>query len=409
MKIKINQKKIYYTLIGISLVMLITGWRLGHADMDILPLTSVTISKVETGNFSIKINGYGTLQSVNKRLLTATSNAVIDEIILKAGAVVNADTVIMTLKNPQLESLLRQAVAELQNSKTLKRKLILQQQRERLNNESSLSQLESESEIAMLQVEAERTLAKSGIIAGIQAKKNELTAKQLINRVKLEKSKLNKLISMQEEALSIQDDLITQSQDEFDVATLMINQLSVTAGIKGVIQRLPLNLGQSVAAGTELALIGSLSPLIAEIKVPQMQSHMISLGMAAEISTLNGQVMGEVIRVDPVVNDGAVQIDIELSTQTTLGIKPMQLVDATIFADVRQGVQYIKKPLGIKENTQVSLFKLAENNIANRVDVQLGKISGEQIEILSGLKAGDEVITSIHELSAETLHIQLTN
>jgi HlyD family secretion protein len=409
MKIKINQKKIYYTLIGISLVMLITGWRLGHADMDILPLTSVTISKVETGNFSIKINGYGTLQSVNKRLLTATSNAVIDEIILKAGAVVNADTVIMTLKNPQLESLLRQAVAELQNSKTLKRKLILQQQRERLNNESSLSQLESESEIAMLQVEAERTLAKSGIIAGIQAKKNELTAKQLINRVKLEKSKLNKLISMQEEALSIQDDLITQSQDEFDVATLMINQLSVTAGLKGVIQRLPLNLGQSVAAGTELALIGSLSPLIAEIKVPQMQSHMISLGMAAEISTLNGQVMGEVIRVDPVVNDGAVQIDIELSTQTTLGIKPMQLVDATIFADVRQGVQYIKKPLGIKENTQVSLFKLAENNIANRVDVQLGKISGEQIEILSGLKAGDEVITSIHELSAETLHIQLTN
>ncbi|WP_259507875.1 efflux RND transporter periplasmic adaptor subunit [Shewanella baltica] len=377
--------------------------------MDILPLTSVTISKVETGNFSIKINGYGTLQSVNKRLLTATSNAVIDEIILKAGAVVNADTVIMTLKNPELESLLRQAVAELQNSKTLKRKLILQQQRERLNNESSLSQLESESEIAMLQVEAERTLAKSGIIAGIQAKKNELTAKQLINRVKLEKSKLNKLISMQEEALSIQDDLITQSQDEFDVATLMINQLSVTAGIKGVIQRLPLNLGQSVAAGTELALIGSLSPLIAEIKVPQMQSHMISLGMAAEISTLNGQVMGEVIRVDPVVNDGAVQIDIELSTQTTLGIKPMQLVDATIFADVRQGVQYIKKPLGIKENTQVSLFKLAENNIANRVDVQFGKISGEQIEILSGLKAGDEVITSIHELSAETLHIQLTN
>ncbi|MCS6261420.1 HlyD family efflux transporter periplasmic adaptor subunit [Shewanella baltica] len=390
-------------------MMLITGWRLGHVDMDILPLTSVTISKVETGNFSIKINGYGTLQSVNKRLLTATSNAVIDEIILKAGAVVNADTVIMTLKNPELESLLRQAVAELQNSKTLKRKLILQQQRERLNNESSLSQLESESEIAMLQVEAERTLAKSGIIAGIQAKKNELTAKQLINRVKLEKSKLNKLISMQEEALSIQDDLITQSQDEFDVATLMINQLSVTAGIKGVIQRLPLNLGQSVAAGTELALIGSLSPLIAEIKVPQMQSHMISLGMAAEISTLNGQVMGEVIRVDPVVNDGAVQIDIELSTQTTLGIKPMQLVDATIFADVRQGVQYIKKPLGIKENTQVSLFKLAENNIANRVDVQFGKISGEQIEILSGLKAGDEVITSIHELSAETLHIQLTN
>lgn len=410
MKIKINQKMVYRALIGISLVMLIAGWRLGYSDMETLQRASVSVSKVETGDFSIQIAGYGSLQSVNKRLLTATSNAVVDEIILKAGAVVDVDTVIMTLKNPELESHFRQALAKLQNSKTQKRKIILQQQRELLDSESNLSELESESEIAMLQVEAERSLAKSGIISGIHAKKNELTAKQLIKRVKLEKSKLSKLIAMQNEALSIQDDFIAQSQAEFDVATMMVDQLSVTAGMKGVIQRLPLNLGQSVIAGTELALIGSLSPLIAEIKVPQMQSHMVMPNMKAEITTVHGQIIGEVVRVDPVVSEGAVQVDIELSTQTKVGVvKPMQLVDATIFAKVRQEVQFIKKPRGVKENSHISLFKLTDKQSAIRVDVQLGKVSGQQIEIISGLKVGDEVITSSHELSPETRQLTLTN
>lgn len=409
MKINIKQKMVYRALISISLVLLISGWRLGHSDIETLPQANITVSKVETGDFSIQISGYGSLQSINKRLLTATSNAVVDDIILKAGAVVDVDTVIMTLKNPELESLLRQALANLQNSKTQKRKLILQQQREILNGETNLSKLESESEIAMLQVEAERSLAKSGIISGIQAKKNELIARQLTKRVKLEKSKLNKLIAMQDEALSIQDDLIAQSQEEFDVATLMVDQLSVTAGMKGVIQRLPLNLGQSVTAGTELALIGSLSPLVAEIKVPQMQSYMVMKGMTAEISTVHGQIMGEVVRVDPVVSEGAVQVDIELSPQTSFGIKPMQLVDAIIFAKVRQGVQFIKKPSGVKENSHISLFKLTDKHNAVRVEVQLGKVSGQQIEILSGLQVGDEVITSNHELSTEIRHIKLTN
>ncbi|MGS0825371.1 efflux RND transporter periplasmic adaptor subunit [Shewanella sp. 0m-8] len=409
MKIKINQKVVYRALTGISLIMLITGWRLGYSDIETLPYASVSISKVESGDFSTKVTGYGSLQSINKRLLTATSNAVVDEIVLKSGAAVDVDTVIMILKNPELESQLRKALAKLQNSKTQKRKLVLQHQRELLNIETSLSELESESEIAMLQVDAERSLAKSGIISGIHAKKNELTAKQLIKRITLEKSKRSKMIAMQTEALSIQDDLIAQAQEEFDVATLMVNQLSVTAGMKGVIQRLPLNLGQSVTAGTELALIGSLSPLVAEIKVPQMQSHMVTSNMVAEITTLHGQILGEVVRVDPVVNEGAVQVDIELTTQSKINVKPMQLVDATIFAKVRQGVQFMKKPKGVKENSQITLFKLTDNLSATRVDVQLGKVSGQQIEILSGLQVGDEVITSSHELSAETYHLTLTN
>lgn len=402
-------KIIYQSLVGISVVMLISGWRLGYSDdAQVIARNSVSIAKVESGDFAIKIEGYGSLQSVNKRLLTATSNAVVDEIKLKAGAVVSADTVILVLKNPELTKKLRQALAKLQNAKTNKRQINLQQQREMLDNESNLSELESESEMIMLQVEAERSLAQSGVISGIAAKKNELKAKQQHKRMVLEKSKIAKLIAMQKEALAIQDDLINQAQEEFNITKKMVEQLSVKAGINGVIQRSSLNLGQSVSAGTELALIGSLSPLVAEIKVPQLQAYMVNAGMKAEINTVNGQLIGQVVRVDPVVVDGAVQVDIELSENNS-SIKPMQLVDATVFAQVQKNVNYVKTPTGVNENTTVKLFRLSEDNRAMQVEVKFGKASGQIIQVLSGLKAGDKVISSKLDLPKEAKQIKLSS
>jgi HlyD family secretion protein len=388
--------------------MLSTGWYLGYSDsMQLVAKNSVTISQVEAGDFSIKVDGYGTLQSLNKRLLTATSHALVDDIKLKAGAIVTADTVIMTLKNPALEAELRQALAKLQNSKTQKRQTLLQQQREMLNNESTLSEIEAEEEIAMLQVDAERTLAKSGIISGINAKRNELRAKQLNKQVTLEKYKIEKITDVHTEALLIQDDLINQAREEFEVAKKMVEQLSVKAGMKGVIQRSSLNLGQSVSAGTELALIGSLSPLVAEIKVPQMQAHIVTAGMKAEINTVNGQIVGYVVRVDPVISEGAVQVDIQLNEGVYEGVKPMQLVDATIFAQVQKGVHYIKTPTGVSEHSSVWLFKLGEDDIAKRVEIAFGKASGQVIQVISGLKAGDKIISSKLDVATEVQQIKL--
>lgn len=405
---KLTSKLVYQGLIGLSTIMLLSGWQLGFADdAEAISLESVTMAKVERGDFSIKVEGYGSLQSINKRLLTATSNAVIDNIKLKAGAVVEPDTVILTLNNPELESKLRLALAKLKNAKTQKRQTLLVQQRELLNNESSISELKAQAEIAMLQVEAERSLAKSGIVSGISAKKNELEAKQLLKRIGLEESKLDKLTEMQKEALSIQDDLISQAEDEFNVARLMVEQLSVKAGMKGVIQRLPLSLGQSVTAGSELALIGSLSPLVGEIKVPQIQAHLIQMGMKADITTLNEQVHGRVVRVDPVINDGAVQVDIELEAIEHSSMKPMQQVDATIYADVQKDMNYIKQPRDAKEGGYGSLFKLTSDNKAVRVEVQYGKTSGQLIQVLSGLEPGEQVIISTLDIPAETNIIKI--
>ena len=87
----------------------------------------------------------------------------------------------------------------------------------------------------------------------------------------------------------------------------------------------------------------------------------------------------------------------------------MQLVDATIFAQVQQNVNYIKTPTGVNEDSTVKLFKLTEDNRAMLVEVKFGKASGQIIQVLSGLKAGDKVITSKMELPDKTTKVKLSS
>ena len=141
----ITQKTVFSGLILTSAMLMVSGWQLGFSgNKDYVAANSINISQVQSGDFAQEVTGYGTLQSLYQRSITATTTAVVDTIHLKPGAIVEADTLIITLKNPQLEVALQQALGELKNSKTQKRKLILEQQREVLAQQSELSQYQAE-------------------------------------------------------------------------------------------------------------------------------------------------------------------------------------------------------------------------------------------------------------------------
>ncbi|GAA4898189.1 efflux RND transporter periplasmic adaptor subunit [Ferrimonas pelagia] len=400
-------RRVYLSLGVVSLVMLLAGWRMGYSDpMESVLWEGLRVETVQVGEFSLQVEGYGTLQSANRRMITAISAAVVDEIRLKAGAKVTPDSVIMTLNNPQLEGDLRQALADLNSAKTQKRQLRLTQQRELLNNESALAEMEAEAEIAQLQTEAEQSLVESGVIAAIHARRNQLQARQLAKRVELERSKRDKLMEVHTESLSIQDDLIAQAQDEFEQVKLQVEQLAVKAGIEGVIQQLPVKLGQSVTPGTQLAMVGSLSPLVAEIKVPQLQAHLVSTGMNVAIASLGKQGEGQVARIDPVITDGAMQVDVLLGEHGG-DFKPMQMVDAAIEASLDKNVMYVRTPTGVKPDSVHALFKLSGQDRAIRTPITFGKSSGDQIQILSGVAPGERLITSRLDVDADIEQIKL--
>ncbi|WP_299003161.1 efflux RND transporter periplasmic adaptor subunit [uncultured Shewanella sp.] len=404
----ITQKTVFSGLILTSALLMMSGWQLGFSgNKDYVAANSINISQVQSGDFAQEVTGYGSLQSLYQRSITATTTAVVDKIHLKPGAIVEADTLIITLKNPQLEVALQQALGELKNSKTQKRKLILEQQREVLAQQSELSQYQADAEMASLQAEAEAPLAEIGIISVVEAKKGRLNAKQLQEKLAFELQKFEKLKQAHQEYLSIQDEIILQAQADFNNAKYQLDQLVVKAGITGVLQSLPVTLGQSVNLGDKLAHVGSLSPLIAEISVPQMLANLVQLNAVAEIDTRHGLVEGKVVRIAPVVEKGAVRVDIELPEDLSPNIRPLQMVDAVILGQSRSQVNFIDTPQGVSENSVSSVFKLVNENTGILTQVKFGQISGKRIEVISGLSAGDKVVVAGIEASNAT-QIQLT-
>lgn len=405
----ITSQRVYAGIVVLSSLLLFSGWRQGFASNSyFIETKSVSIAVVQRGEFSQKVTGYGSLLSQNQRLITASSVAIVDEIKLRPGAIVEADSVLLTLKNPELDNALQQAEATLQNSHTTRRKLMLEQQRELLDQASRLAELKADAEMANLQVEAEAPLANEGIISAMDMRRSRLKADQLNERLTLEREKLSKLRDVHKEHLSIQGEAIKQAEAEFSAAQYQHDQLIVRAGIKGVLQRQPISLGQSVNVGDELALVGSLSPLIAEIKVPQMQIQLVQHGAIADIDTRHGIVSGQVIRIDPVVADGAVSVDIKLPEALSADIRPMQMVDAVIYGKSRAQVNFVSKPQGATEDSRLAVFRLDAPHQANRVQVQFGKVAGNSIEVISGLQAGEKIIVSALAIDTDITQIQLT-
>ena len=401
-------KFVYGALFTASLALLLSGWSLGFSGSKaFLSADEVTLSTVQTGEFSQRVSGYGTLQSENQRLITASSAAVVDRLLIKPGGRVSADDVLMTLQNPALESALEQTLAELENLKLSRRKLALEQQREMLAQESSLLELKSATEIAELQMQARAPLVKTGVVSKVEYRSSQVTYQRLNERLQLEINKLGKLQEVHSEYLQIQEEEIKQAQAKFDRARANLEKLRIKAGIEGVVQRLPVKLGQSVSVGDELALVGSLSPLIAQVKVPQLKASLVQVGASAEIDTRHGLVKGQVMRVDPVVEKGAVMVEIQLTGALNKNIRPMQLVDAVIFGESRADVNFVDKPSAVDSDSSAAVFKMIDDYQAQRVQVQFGTGTDNVIEIRSGLKVGDSIITSALSVAEDTQIIQL--
>lgn len=402
-----TEKWVYLSLFVVSCLLLLSGWSMGFSDAkEYISVSLKKTSQVQQGQFVQQVTGYGELHSMNKRILTSSSDALVDQILLNPGDLVEPGSVIMLLKNPLLEEQVEESLSGLQNKKLAKRKQLLEQQQEILSFESRLLELTSEAEIAKLQVEAQLPLVEKGIVSVLDFKRSKVKAEQLVKREALEQSKLEKLTQVHTEQIQILDEEITQASAKFERSKQRLASLQVKSEIPGILQSMDVKLGQRVSTGAQLALVGSLSPLVAKVRIPQIQASTVKSGAKAEIDTRNGIVEGVVNRVDPVVKEGAVEAEIQLAGDLSKGVRPLQLVEATIFGESSGQRMYVKQPDNATENTLVNIFKMTGENIAQRVDVSFGASSGGMIEVVSGLSAGDNIVLSALEINEDTQIIQ---
>lgn len=362
--------------------------------------SSIWTDAVKRGEMLRQVRGNGTLVPEDVRWIPTLNAGRVEQILVLPGAAVKTNTVVVKLSNPEVvqaafdvEWQLKAAEAELTN-------LRVQLKTDKLAQKKAVASAEADYSSAKLAFEMENELAKDGISPQVTLKQARAKAEELARLFEIEQERLDAEDESAKAQLDVQEAKVSQLRAQLDLKKAQIEALDIQAGMDGILQRLgdpnnPLQLGQQLAAGAPVARVANPAKLEAQIKIPETQAKDVLLNQPAEIDTRNGIVHGHVVRVDPAVENGTVTVDVTLDELLPKGARPDLTVDGTIEIERLENVVHVGRPVQGQENCQVSLFKLIDNGrAAIRVPVKLGRSSVSTIEILEGLRVGNQIILS---------------
>jgi HlyD family secretion protein len=350
---------------------------------------------VKRGPMLREVRGLGTLVPEDIHWIPAQTAARVDKIVIRPGHLVQPDTVILEMSNPELQRDVLDAEFALKAAEADYANLKVQVDSELMNQKATEAALRSDYEQAHLQHEVDEKLWKEGIGAEVTSKLSKVREDQLAIRLKLESERTAVAVDSAKARLQAQQSRVDQAKATYGLRMSQSQSLRVRAGITGVLQLVPVEEGQNVAVGTNVARVADPKKLKAEIKIAETQAKDITIGQKATIDTRNGIVIGHVSRIDPSVQNGTVTVDAAIDEALPPGARADLSVDGTIELENLKDVLYVGRPVHGQADSTISLFKItADGSEASRVNVKLGRSSVTTIEVLSGLQVGDKVILS---------------
>ena len=351
--------------------------------------------EVKRGPMLREVRGLGTLVPEEIRWIPAQTDSRVDQIPIRPGAMVKPETIILELSDPQLERDSLDAQYQLKAAEADYANLKVQVSSELMNQMAAAAAVRSEYEQAKIQHEVDDKLFRQGIGADVTAKLSKVKEEQLSIRAQLEDERTEIATESSKARLEAQQARVEQQKALYQLRRSQVEALHVRAGINGVLQLVPVEVGQRVTPGGNLARVADPKTLKAEIKIAETQAKDVAIGQKATIDTRNGVVKGHISRIDPSVLNGTVTVDVAIEDMLPQGARPDLSVDGTIELENLKDVLYVGRPVRGQSDSTIGLFKLADDGSeAVRVNVKLGRSSVNAVEILQGLKAGDKVILS---------------
>ncbi len=398
-----RKKKIRQIIYGVVALLVIAAISVGVSRLKpaapSVERSTIWIGTVKRGPMLREVRGSGTLVPEEIRWIPSTTQGRVETILLRPGALVKPDTVILEMSNPDLQQAVKEAQLAYQSAQAayVNRKAELESGL--LNQQSDVASIKAAATKAALTLEAQDKLYKDGLVSEIQFKQSKSDKEELENRLKIAENRLNISTQGMQSQLAPQEAEVDQKRTAYELRVRQLDDLKVKAGMNGVLQEVPVERGAQVGPGTNLARVADPSNLKAELRIAETQTRDIRIGQYAEIDTRNGKVKGKVSRIDPKATGGTVGVDVILEGELPAGARPDLSIDGNIQLERLDNVVYVERPAFGQENSTVGLFKLTGDGEAIRTNVKLGRTSVNQVEILEGLQPGDQVVLS--DMSAQ--------
>lgn len=384
---------------GTLLALAAVTWGLARLEPAAPLVEQPWMDTVRRGDIPRQVRGPGLLVPEQIQYVQADTDGRVERILVQPGAEVLPETVLLELSNPELTQAAFDAEWELKGAEAQLAKLKTSLESERLQQQATLATLKAELAQALLEAEADETLAREGLVPEITRRRSRSKADDYAQRVGIEERRLAFFGENIASQLAVQQAEVEKLRAALALKQRQVANLQVRAGITGVLQQTgdtaPLQVGQRIGPAATLAKVVLPTRLKAEVRVPETQAKDVTRGQKALVDTRNGVVPGRVVRVDPAVQNGSVLVEVKLEGPLPPGARPDLSVEGTIELELLSDVVYVGKPVQAQPGATVGLFRVVEGGRhAVRVPVQLGRASVTAIEIVAGLQPGDRVILS---------------
>ncbi len=360
-----------------------------------LDRSTAVIETVRRGQMLREVRGNGTLVPQVTRWVPAPADGRVEKILVQAGVEVGAGTVIVELSNPQMEQQALDADFQVKAAQADQESLRVRLESENMTQQSAIATINAEYSQAKIQLDTDEVLAKQGLVADLLLKISRVKVKDLANRVRVEQQRLAISGKATKSQIYAQDSRIQQLRALAKLKKDQVDALKVRAGTNGVLQVVAVQEGQQVAPGVNIARVADPASLKAELKIAETQIKDVRVGQPVAVDTRNGIIQGQVSRIDPAAREGTFVVDAELTGPLPGSARPDLSVDGTIELERLNNVLFVGRPAFGQGQQTVGMFRLTpDGQEALRTQVALGRSSVSTIEILSGLKEGDQVILS---------------
>jgi HlyD family secretion protein len=396
-----RRRQIIYAAVGVALFASITmGVSKLKPAAPALDRSGLWIDTVKRGPLVRQVHGIGTLTPEEIRWIPTITDGRVEKILVRPGTPVEADRVVVILSNPTVEQQAFDAEWKLRAEEAQYHNLEVTLQSQVLDQKANTARAEQDAEDSRMKAETDLELEKLGVLSDQARKLSSGSSRQLSIRADIEEQRYTNAQKQLEAQLAAEKAKVEQARAIYELQLKQKNMLKVRAGMNGILQELTLNgntlqEGQQVPAGTTIAKVANPNRLKAELKIPETLAKDVQLGQPAEVDTHNGVIEGKVIRIDPSVQNGTRTVDVALIGGPPPGAVPDLSVDGTIDLERIANALFVGRPTYGQEKTTIGLFKLeGTGTAAVRVRVTLGRSSVNTVEILGGLKEGDQVILS---------------
>jgi HlyD family secretion protein len=357
--------------------------------------TTIWTGTVTRGDMLREVRGLGTLVPVDIRWIAAQSNARVDRIVLRSGAPVKADSIVLELSDPQLQDDALTAEYQYKMAQADYDSLKVQLNTALMQIKETQAALEATYNYDALQAKTDRTLADQGLLAERTAQQDEMKADGDAQQLTIDKERLAITADSNAAQLLSQAAKVDSARALYELKKTQLDALHVRAGINGVLEDVPIDEGQQVTIGTNLCRVADPTHLMATIEVAETQAKDVAPGQKAQIDTRNGIVGGRVTRVDAAVVNGTVAVDVTPDGALPPGARSDLSVEGTVEIENLQNILYVTLPVHAEPESTAGVFKLTgDGDEAVRAQVKFGRASVNTIEVLQGLNEGDQVIVS---------------